>query len=422
MRTACWLLLLFLELPAAQAQFKHRIKKNIRTLCAPNFYGRGYVNDGVNKAAQFLYNNMERAALKPLPFAKPSDNYFQPYQFSVNAVADSIKAKVLYYYDQQVLTPGIDFLVDAASPSIDAYQLPLQFIDASDSNQRNALLNPKHPGFKPNTGLVLRFMPRGQKALLTAIQQMAHPPRLLVFTVKDKLTHTISTKVEPIPAIWIFDSLLENAQAINIQCNNQFNANYPCRNVAGYIPGKNQDSFMVFTAHYDHLGMMGPNALFAGASDNASGTAFLLELMRYYSKHPPEYNTAFIFFSGEEAGLLGSKHFIANPLLPLNRIKQVINIDIMGNAEQGITVVNATVLPERFAQLQQASVKTNIKPRGPSYNSDHAPFSDKNIPAFFIYSNGGPGFYHDVFDLPNTCQLKGVKNIFRTITQFTKAL
>ena len=406
----------------ANAQFKHRIKKDINALCAPELSGRGYVNDGVNRAAQFLYKKMERAALYPLPLAKPSDNYFQPYQFPVNAVADSIKAKVLYYYDQQVLTPGIDFLVDAASPSIDALQLPLQFIDAADSVQRNALLNPKHPGVEPNTGLVLRFMPRGQKALLTAIQQMARPPRLLVFTVKNKLTHTVSTNVDPIPAIWIFDSLLENAQAINIQYNNQFNANYPCRNVAGYIPGKNQDSFIVFTAHYDHLGMMGPNALFAGASDNASGTAFVLELMRYYSKHRPEYNTAFIFFSGEEAGLLGSKHFVENPLLPLNRIKQLINIDIMGNAEQGITVVNATVLPDRFAQLQQARVKTIIKPRGPSYNSDHAPFSNKNIPAFFIYSNGGPGFYHDVFDLPNTCQLKGVKNIFRTITQFTKAL
>lgn len=405
-----------------KAQFKHRIKKNINALCAPALYGRGYVNGGVNRAAQFLYKKMERAGLSPLPFAKGRDFYFQHYQFPVNAVADSIKAKVLYYYDQQELTPGIDFLVDAASPSIDAHQLPLQFIDAADTVQRNALLNPNHPGFAPNTALVLRFMPRGQKALIEAIQHMAHPPRLLVYTVKNKLTHTISTKVETIPAIWIFDSLLDNAQAISIQCNNQFNANYPNRNVAGYIPGKNRDSFIVFSAHYDHLGMMGPNALFAGASDNASGTAFVLELMRYYSKHKPEYNTAFIFFSGEEAGLLGSKHFVNNPLLPLNRIKQLINIDIMGNAEQGITVVNATVLPERFAQLQQAGVKTTIKPRGPSYNSDHAPFSDKGIPAFFIYSNGGPGFYHDVFDLPNTCHLKGVKNIFRSITQFTKAL
>lgn len=405
-----------------EAQFKHRIKKNIKALCAPGMYGRGYVNGGVNTAAQFLYKKMERSKLRTLPLANETDPYFQSYQFPVNTISDSIHLNILYYYNQKKVNAGTDFLIDAASPGINAHQVHLEFINVADSVQRNSLLNPNHPGFAPNTALVLRFMPRGQKDILEAIQKMIRPPRLLVYTVKNKLTHTVSTNVENIPAIWIFDSLLNNAQAIDIQFEHQFNPNYPCRNVCGYVPGKNQDSFMVFTAHYDHLGMMGPNARFAGASDNASGTAFVLELMRHYSKHKPKYNTAFIFFSGEEAGLLGSKHFVANPLLPLNRIKQLINIDIMGNAEKGITVVNATVLPERFSLLQQVAVKTDIKPRGPSYNSDHAPFSNKNIPAFFIYSNGGPGYYHDVFDLPKTCKLKGVKNTFRSIQRFTNSL
>ncbi|MBU3677932.1 MAG: M28 family peptidase, partial [Chitinophagaceae bacterium] len=285
--------------------------------------------------------------------------------------------------------------------------------------QLKNILKPEHPGFPANTALVLRFMPRSEKKnIMQALIANPNPPRLLLFTVKNKLTHTVSTKVDALPAIWIFDSLIDNAQSINIDYQNDFHEKYGCSNVCGYIPGKNPDSFIVFSAHFDHLGMMGPDARFAGASDNASGTAFVLELMRYYQKHQPEYNTAFIFFSGEEAGLLGSNYFVQHPLLPLNRIKHLVNIDIMGNAEKGITVVNANIWPTRFEQLQQANKKITVNPRGASNNSDHAPFSKQGVPAFFIYSNGGPGFYHDVFDRPQTCQLKGVKATFRGIIRW----
>jgi hypothetical protein len=418
MRVVFLLLLLLCQGAIAKAQFKHRIKKNIRTLCTPSMFGRGYVNDGVNKAANFLHQKMEKAKL--IPFTQNANPYFQPYTFAVNTHPNEINLNVVYYNGQQPLKPGYDFLIDAASPSINAKGLHILGIDASDSNQRKTLLN--HPGFPANTALVLRFMPRGQQALLKALRNNPKPPALLVFTVKNKLTHTISTNLDSLPAIWIFDSLLNNANALNIQFKNTFHKTFTCNNVAGYIPGKNTDSFIVFSAHFDHLGMMGPDARFAGASDNASGTAFLLELMRYYKKHQPAYNTAFLFFSGEEAGLIGSKHFVENPLLPLKRIKHLINIDIMGNAEQGITVVNADAWPERFKVLQQTDTLFPVKPRGASNNSDHAPFSNKGVPAFFIYSNGGPGFYHDVFDRPETCQLKGVKTTHRLIRSFIKQL
>ncbi|MGI9191503.1 MAG: M28 family metallopeptidase [Chitinophagaceae bacterium] len=421
MRKLTVLCLLSLFSLSSKAQFKHRIRQHLDTLCAPGLYGRGYVDGGVNRAARFLYEKMEKAKLKPLPLANDSNAYYQAYSFSVNRQPKPIALRVNFPYEQQTLKPGYDFLIDAASPAIQANALQIISIDASDSNQRKSLFN--HPGFPANTALVLRFMPRSEKKnVMKALQANPNPPRLLLFTVTNKLTHTVSTKVDALPSLWIFDSLLDNAKSVAIDYQNEFHQNYVCRNVAGYIPGKNPDSFIVFSAHYDHLGMMGPNARFAGASDNASGTAFVLELMRYYKKHKPEYNTAFIFFSGEEAGLLGSNYFVQHPLLPLNRIKHLINIDIMGNAENGITVVNANTWPTRFQQLQQTNKKLKVNPRGASHNSDHAPFSDLGVPAFFIYSNGGPGFYHDVFDLPETCKLKGVKPIFRSITRWVSIL
>ena len=66
---------------------------------------------------------------------------------------------------------------------------------------------------------------------------------------------------------------------------------------------------MVFTAHLDHLGRMGAETYIAGASDNASGSAMLLDLYKYYIENRPEQEVRFIWFGGEEAGLVGSKYF-----------------------------------------------------------------------------------------------------------------
>ena len=84
----------------------------------------------------------------------------------------------------------------------------------------------------------------------------------------------------------------------------------------------------MFTAHYDMIGSFGEGNYFPGASDNGSGTAMVLDLARHFSSgRKPFYSVAFMLFSGEEAGLLGSTHYVDHPLFPLERIKLVINLD-----------------------------------------------------------------------------------------------
>src|SRR6201999_64747 len=95
---------------------------------------------------------------------------------------------------------------------------------------------------------------------------------------------------------------------IEVSVGAKFIRNYTSQNVIGYVKGKdNPDSFIVFTAHYDHLGQMGKKVYFPGANDNASGVAMLLSLARYYSKpeHKPKCSIVFIAFGGEEVALLG---------------------------------------------------------------------------------------------------------------------
>ncbi|MCX6294627.1 MAG: M20/M25/M40 family metallo-hydrolase, partial [Bacteroidetes bacterium] len=182
--------------------------------------------------------------------------------------------------------------------------------------------------------------------------------------------------------------------------------------------------FIVYTAHYDHLGQMGEEIFFPGANDNASGSAMLLNLARYYSmtEHKPKCSIAFIAFCGEEAGLLGSKYYTEHPVFPLKNIKFVLNMDIMGTGEDGITVVNGSVFKNEFDKLKEINTQNNfikdVKIRGKAANSDHYCFSEKGVKAFFIYSMGGIKAYHDIYDRAETLPLNEFENLFKLITAF----
>jgi Zn-dependent M28 family amino/carboxypeptidase len=125
-------------------------------------------------------------------------------------------------------------------------------------------------------------------------------------------------------------------------------------------------------------------------------------LAKYFKQHPPKYSIVFCFFSGEEAGLEGSKYFVSNPYFKLNQIKFVLNIDIMGSADNGVTIVNATKHINDFTALvninSEKGYLKEIKSRGPTANSDHYYFSELGVPSFFIYSMGSVRNYHDIYD------------------------
>jgi Zn-dependent M28 family amino/carboxypeptidase len=120
------------------------------------------------------------------------------------------------------------------------------------------------------------------------------------------------------------------------------------------------DTFIVLTAHLDHLGTMGKNVFFPGAHDNASGCAMVLNLAKYYSmrKCKPHYGLVFMFFSGEELGLLGSRFYTEHPLFPLSKIKFLINLDLMGSGDEGVQIVNSTIYKKQYnIILHQFSLK-----------------------------------------------------------------
>lgn len=177
-------------------------------------------------------------------------------------------------------------------------------------------------------------------------------------------------------------------------------------NILGFLDN-GAAATIVIGAHYDHLGLGRQGSskdphpedkIHNGADDNASGVAGLLELARYYSQNDrtEPYNFLFIAFSAEELGLLGSAHFTQNPVIPLENINFMLNMDMIGryDANRGIGIGGygtSPVWPQVFKQLP-ANIHYFTDQSGQG-GSDHHSFYRKGIPVLFFHT-GGHTDYH----------------------------
>jgi Zn-dependent M28 family amino/carboxypeptidase len=113
-------------------------------------------------------------------------------------------------------------------------------------------------------------------------------------------------------------------------------------------------------------------------------------------------------------------------MIPLNNIRFLLNTDLAGTGNEGITVVNATEFPKEFEMMKKINEENKllaaINARGKAANSDHYFFTEKGVPSFFFYTLGGIKAYHDVFDKPETLPLNEHEDLFKLIVAFNKKL
>ncbi len=198
-------------------------------------------------------------------------------------------------------------------------------------------------------------------------------------------------------------------------------------NVVGYLEGNDpilKNEYIVLGAHYDHLGLGEPssksnkkNTIYYGADDNASGTAALLEIAEKVAskKQYLKRSIIFIAFGAEEQGLLGSKYFVENPLIPLSQIKLMINMDMIGrlNAEKQVYMGGAGTFPDGVAFMQNLGETLNLTPivhAGSVGGSDHVSFYAKNISVLGIHTGGHPQ-YHTPEDTIDLINISGEKQV-----------
>ncbi|HEY4613275.1 MAG TPA: M28 family peptidase, partial [Bacteroidota bacterium] len=110
-------------------------------------------------------------------------------------------------------------------------------------------------------------------------------------------------------------------------------------NVAGYLEGsdpKLKDELVVFSAHYDHVGVGSDGAIFHGADDDGSGTSTILELAEAFVANPVKSKRSMLFLTvaGEEKGLLGSAYYVSKPIFPLDKTVANLNIDMIGRVDK----------------------------------------------------------------------------------------
>lgn len=167
-------------------------------------------------------------------------------------------------------------------------------------------------------------------------------------------------------------------------------------NVVGYIKGKKKpEKYIVVTAHYDHVGVQ-KGEIYNGADDNASGTAALFAMANYFKKNPPANSIIFAAVDAEEAGLQGSKKFVAEPPVRKESIVMNVNLDMISRNDEGrLYAVGTYHYPFLKPYLEQvaktAPVKLLFGYEGPNvprqddwtFQSDHFAFHQAKIP--FIY-------------------------------------
>lgn len=371
-----WLLLAVL--PSVSIGQVKGLRTLVDTIASPYMGGRGYVDSGLQRAAVFIENEYKALGLQMV-----GKSYRQPFKHDVNVFDGS----TLLLLNRQPLMAGIDYIVT--------------------------------PGSKPvKGGRNLRQ--------LDSLRWIDTEGRVVVEKV-DKLTWSVSGIQDDYTVFQVLKKRFPaNPENYMADLDARRVKNFISENVVGMVKGTEKpDSFLVISAHYDHLGKMGTtsnNAVFRGANDNASGVALMLHLAAQIAAKPLPYSVVFIAFAGEEAGLLGSAHFVKNPMVKLKNIRFLINLDLLGTGDDGIMVVNATEFPKEWKILNEInSINGWLKQvgqRGKAQNSDHYWFTEAGVPAFFIYTMGGVAAYHDIYDLPETLPLTKTEEVGKLILAF----
>ncbi len=378
-----------------KAQFKEYGRELVDTLCSPFFFGRGYVQEGCSRAAYFIAHQFDQMGVKPL-----FNEYFQEFPLTVNTFPYAVNAQ----FDGRELVPGRDFQPHSESGSGKGSFSPV-YLDTNSG---------AIPELKKNDAIMIpaawlkKIDAESRQQTLADLAQN----HVVVIEVGAKLTWTVGHGQFGKPVIEVLSNNFWGLKKVRVNIEAVIEANYYCNNVCATVRGTQYpDSFLYLTAHYDHLGGMGAATYIPGANDNASGTAMLLALAKYFKENPPKYSVAFIAFAGEEAGLVGSNYFVENAgASRLSKIKFLFNLDLMGTGAEGATVVNATVFPNQFEQLKRVNDTGHylsvINSRGEAANSDHYWFTKKGVPSFFMYlQDANYTAYHNIHDRPQDLPL-----------------
>lgn len=400
------------------AQDLAHYKKIVKELSSTKYQGRGYAEDGANKAGRWIAEEFGKINVDEVTC--------QPFKLDINTFPGKMKVSV----DGRKLVPGQDFTVREFNPSIKG-EFKLYYVDTLNYNPDKIFADLSSPEYE-GAFVVCDFMftykhPADFKKLMSK-KDCSNSGMVYTWEAPLKFYKAYGETVKEKPVIWVAPDFPTDAKTIKVNMENDFLKDYECFNVIAKVEGNRHDSCYVFTAHYDHLGKLGKKTFYPGAHDNASGTATIITLASHYAKNRPDYDMYFIAFSGEDANLRGSEWYAEHPIVPLDQIKYLFNLDMIAdnNPAQYCEVSNEGMkyypLFERinaekgyFKELDRNELDGN---------SDHYPFALRNVPCIFFMNEGGDAFkyYHTIYDTWENSIFSNYEPTFSLIIDFISRL
>lgn len=427
---------------------KEEIKSHIHYLASDELRGREVGTPGIEKAAEYIASEFKKYGVKPVPGAE--NDYFQQVLLKQSTLPVKVEvtiAKTKLPGQHIAVLNGDNIEKDTKGIFLN-YGMPDDY-EGVDVKNKIILVKAGAPDQTDQGSLFkLSLQKRGlaQAAGAIALIEIHAFNSQYWNSVKGYVSHdkmALKEKDEPVGGpvhLWLnsesefFKDLKPGAEvAAKVIIAGIDNNKLTSRNVIGMVEGTDPDlknEYIIYSAHYDHVGVGKPNAemdsIFNGARDNAVGVVTVLAAAENIAKYPTKRSALFILFTAEEKGLLGSKWYVENPLVPLKQSVYCFNSDNASyNDTTKATIVGLarTTAAQNIKEACSAIGLTAIDDPAPEQNlfdrSDNVHFAAKGIPAP-TFSLGFTSFdaelfkyYHQVTDNPETLDYDYLHKFFK---------
>jgi hypothetical protein len=383
------------------------LKADISFLASDVLQGRGTPSPGLDIAAEYIAAQFRRAGLEPAG----DDGYYQTALY--NSVTPNLDGLELTLETAGVTVQAQKESMFPQQPvAIDLTRSPMLKVTGSDTTAIDALTPEQVRGkvlvldFSDgsNPSLIMRQVPaltaRLQPALVVLLRKTAPPP-----TTTARLREMTLAPPTPVLLVWddtIRAALAKTDVAISVHIAPPTLVPVRLRNVVGVLRGsdsKLRDTYLLVTAHYDHLGVRGTgdgDHIYNGANDDGSGTASVIEIANALAAQPvrPKRSIVFLTFFGEELGLVGSRYYGAHPIFPLAQTVADLNLEQLGRTDvdggSSVGLVNVTgydfsTLTDAIREAGEATGLQVVKNEQLNVRyfaqSDNQPLADAGVPA-----------------------------------------
>ncbi len=366
--------------------------------------------------------------------------FLQTFSFDLNVMRGAMSLIV----DGKNMVPTVDYIVKESSPSCKG-KFEIKYLDDKYYSQEEFVKHLNSGAYK-NAFVVVDWAKYNTLPFESRLERympyLGPLDKVGGIILKDD-AGTYTTNVQfpyfkarayyltPEPVLFVNGTFPSDAKELEIELESEMIFKHDAHNVVAYLPGTGKnaktDECITFIAHYDHLGAMGAENIFPGANDNASGVAMLLSFMKYWQETEHSMPLQFIFLDSEEANLLGAFYNAANPIIPLEKIKCILDCDMVGDngdilncqcEENGRWIIDA--LKKINDESEDGFADFAISPVDD--NSDHYAYQLAGVPSTYFETKGEfYDHYHTPRDTYEHTTTYNYHRLFNMLTKFVNS-